>query len=158
MSMTTVPVAVSLANRTARVGDCLIWTGCILDAGYGQLTHAGSQLLVHRAAFEEAHGQIPEGMYIDHRCGNRACVRIEHLRLATPKQNVENQTRLLTTNTSGYRGVYRKRNGWMVRVEHNGKRYNLHSFVTAEDANEAAVALRNQLFTHNDRDRIGEAA
>lgn len=151
-------LAEALAHRTTSIGGCLVWTGATNSTGYAQINLGNRRELVHRLVFQDSHGPIPEGIYIDHRCGNPSCVDVRHLRLATPKQNVEHQTKLLSTNTSGYRGVYRKRNRWMVRVEHNGKRYDLYSFVTAEEANEAAVALRNQLYTHNDRDRIGVAA
>ena len=38
-------------------------------------------------------------------------------------------------------------------MTHNGKHYRAGFFPNAEEANKAAVDLRNKLFTHNDRDR-----
>lgn len=37
-----------------------------------------------------------------------------------------------------------------------GKQYWKSGFLTAEDADEYAVALRNKLFTHNNKDRGGD--
>lgn len=41
----------------------------------------------HRVAWIEAHGPIPEGMVVDHRCKNPACVNLDHLRLVTKQQS-----------------------------------------------------------------------
>lgn len=45
------------------------------------------------------------------------------------------------TNTSGHRGVYRRKNGkWRASIEFRGKRYNLGTFTTFEEA----VAARTE--------------
>ncbi len=45
------------------------------------------------------------------------------------------------TNTSGHRGVYRRKNGkWRASIEFRGKRYNLGTFATFEEA----VAARKE--------------
>ena len=37
--------------------------------------------MYHRYVWEQAHGKIPDGYEIDHKCKNRACCNIEHLQM-----------------------------------------------------------------------------
>lgn len=66
------------------LGPCWVWTGATSPAGYGAF-RSGS---AHRASYRFAHGEIPPGMVVMHRCDNPACVRPEHLQLGTYKDNV----------------------------------------------------------------------
>ena len=114
----------------------------------------GVRMLAHRYAWERANGPIPDGMVIDHICGVTMCVNPDHLRTATVKQNAENLTKLYATNTSGYRNVRLTKEGrWQVVVKSFGESHYGGTYGTAEQANDAAVDLRNKLFTHNVRDR-----
>lgn len=160
------PVAVTnhtpearIADRTVKDGDCLAWTGGNTPAGYGVMADDGRQVYVHRWVYANEHGPIPAGMQIDHICGNTSCCNVDHLRMVTSKQNQEHKLRLAVNNTSGYRGVGwdKARQQWVVRVKHDGKTNFGGRFATREEAHAAAVALRNELFTHNDADRQGEA-
>lgn len=73
---------------------------------------------------------------------NRRC----NLRYATLAENNRNQ-RIAKNNTSGYKGVtFEKRRGvWRASIAHDGHRYRLGSFPTAEAAaaayNEASAKL-----------------
>lgn len=150
------PVKDRLSARAEETADgCLVWTGSKVSHGYGIILIEGKATSVHRVAYREYNGDIPQGMSIDHICGTKLCIRPEHLRLATTKQNGENLTRLHKNNTSGYRGVWwNKRNSsWTASVKHNGKYHNKYNFEDIEEANKWAVAKRNELFTHNDKDR-----
>lgn len=144
-------------ERTTQADNgCLEWTGSKNVQGYGTMKTGGRVMLAHRVAWELANGPIPEGLQIDHICRNRACVNVDHLRVATRKQNLENHSGPSSRNKSGYRGVSwcEPRRKWVAKVSHNGRNMNIGYFLTAEDANAAAIESRNQLHTHNDLDRI----
>jgi len=96
------------------------------------------------------HGEIPEGMQIDHINGDACDNRISNLRLANQKQQRENQRRY-KSNKSGHRGVSwdSERRMWQAKVGHNGKQINLGRYAALEDAVAAAKAARQKLFTHD---------
>ena len=142
-------------SKVDKSGDCWTWTARTSDAGYGTTSIDGAPRYAHRTAFEMANGPIPEGMFIDHMCHTRACVKPEHLRIVTNKQNLENMAGAKSTSKSGVRGVYRRDYGkWQVQVTHNRHVHNGGTFNELADAEAAAIALRNRLYTHNDVDRI----
>lgn len=151
----------NVEERLERFGErlsngCVIWTRSLSDTGYGKMTISGRQHRVHKVAWELVNGKVPEGYLLDHFvCFNRACYELSHLRIATTKQNSENQTALVSTNTSGYRGVsYSKASSnWFGQVVHNGKRYSKTGFDSASKANAWVLAKRLELFTHNELDR-----
>jgi hypothetical protein len=72
-------------------GDCFVFTGA-KTKGYGRIWAAGRLYRVHRYVWEREKGPIPDGLLVDHRCRNRACWNILHLRLVTPKINVTENT------------------------------------------------------------------
>jgi hypothetical protein len=135
---------------------CWLWTAHKTDRGYGQLNVGDRRVYAHRFAYELLVEPIPDGLMIDHRhtCP-KSCVNPAHLRLATQKQQEENKPH--ARGRSGYRGVIwdTAKGAWRAQVYHNGRVYtNGHFPIGAEiQANEAAVELRNRLFTHNDADR-----
>lgn len=135
-------------------GSCWKWTEDINDSGYGIIRIGKKSVRAHRFAWELLVDEIPEGMQIDHRCRHRECVRPEHLRVVTNKQNQEHIS-MRSTNTSGYRSVTfnKRRNKWAVLVGHNGRNYFGGNFSDVHEAGAAAKELRNELFTHNDLDR-----
>lgn len=141
--------------KVDKSGDCWIWTAATNPQGYGYFKLGGKQKKAHRVSYEMNIGPIPEGMVVDHKCHNTSCVRPEHLRLATHKQNQENRGGVHARNvTSGVRGVYKNMAGrWVARVTHAGKIHSAGAHATIQEAEAAVIALRNSLFTHNDLDR-----
>jgi DNA-binding transcriptional regulator YiaG len=85
---------------------CILWTGYCLPNGYGASGFRGPgskkyQVSVHLVVWTVARGPIPEGKQIDHTCHDpqvchatdeggcthRRCINIDHLRVATPREN-----------------------------------------------------------------------
>lgn len=73
--------------------ECLEFTGCLNNQGYGQINRQGKGILAHRAAYEAKHGPIPKGKIVLHRCDNPACINIDHLTLGTMKDNSQDMSR-----------------------------------------------------------------
>jgi hypothetical protein len=110
--------------------------------------------MAHRIAWLLMTGEHPQEM-IDHIDGNSQNNRWSNLRLATNKQNQENQNKINSRNKSGFRGVcyVKGRNKWRACVQHDGVMHYFGEYLTAQDAGDAAKAKRLELYTHNNLDR-----
>jgi hypothetical protein len=115
----TLTVTDLLAN-TREVDGCLIWQGWKNDDGYGYVRFEGRDQPVHRVAYLLAVGPIPDGHEVDHRCQQRACLRVEDLEAVT---HAENQRRIAARQMSCRRAGHDWTNPRNVRVRRNGRRY-----------------------------------
>lgn len=142
--------------KVDKTETCWNWTGAKIPKGYGYLTSKRRNYYSHRISWEWVNGPIPEGGHIDHICHNTSCVRPDHLRAVTRKENQENRCGAQANSRSGVRGVswHKVTKRWRAVVQHRGKQIHIGYFTDLTKAEAAVIAKRNDLFTHNDLDRV----
>lgn len=139
-------------EKVDKTGECWLWTAYCTTDGYGQFRHDGKMIYSHRLAFEWGHGEIPEGMQVDHRCHQRNCVRPAHLRLVTNAQNMQNLRGAYSNSATGVRGVswHKREQKYQALVGLGGKLHHVGYYDTLEAAEATVIAKRRELFTHDD--------
>lgn len=143
-------------DKVNKTDSCWLWTSWTRK-GYGQFYLDGKDVSAHIVAYEWANGPVPEGLVLDHKDCVRNCVRPSHLQPVTQRQNTENLSGAHKDSKSGVRGVYwhKGRNRWRAEASSHGVRYHVGYFSSVREAEEAVIVKRNQIFTHNRKDRIG---
>lgn len=96
----------NLLNKTAQLSDpkqrfwakvnktpsCWLWTGAKDGGGYGICTIGGKNYSAHKLSWQWAnHINVPEGQVLLHDCDTPNCVRPDHLKPGTQKNNVEDR-------------------------------------------------------------------
>lgn len=138
--------AAALSARTERSeSGCLLWTG-VTAGGYGQIIVGGKPVPAHRYSWELAHGPVPAGREIDHRCYSKLCVEPSHLRPALRSENSWNLSGATARSGTGVRNVFKSRAGYRVRVVRLGVRHDGGTYSTIDEAAKVAEALRAELF------------
>lgn len=104
-------------NLTGRfqivASGCHIWTGARKgkDGRYGSLNN----VYAHRLAWELEHGPIPPRAQIHHLCGNKLCIRVDHLECVTPREHAVRHRRDVCRNGHDLSNEN-------VRISRSGKR------------------------------------
>jgi hypothetical protein len=115
----------------------------------GSSTRGSHMIYLHRFLMGN-----PVGVFVDHEDTNSLNNRRHNLRTATRKQNGENRKGAQANSRTGIRGVFiRDDTSYYVQVTHNKKRIRKGSFPKTpeglREAEQAAIDLRRQLFTHS---------
>lgn len=118
------------------IDECWEWKGANNGKGYGQIGYNGKVKRAHRISYEINIGEIPEGMQIDHICGNRSCVNPHHLRIATPTQNNINRK---NKNSNKLKGCYfsNRRKKWCACIGKDNRMIIIGYFKTEIEAHNA---------------------
>jgi hypothetical protein len=86
-----------LLSKRNIVEDCWEFTGQIDAKGYGRRTFTidgkKSKKPVSQIAYILWKGEIPEGLFVCHKCDNRKCFNPDHLWTGTCKQNLEDMAK-----------------------------------------------------------------
>lgn len=126
-------------GRTRRAGSV---AGTTRNLGYVLIGITGfGQMMAHRLAWLYVHGEIPEGLEVDHIDGNPSNNAIANLRLASSSQQKHNK-RVQSNNKSGLKGAYfhscKSRKKWRSQIKlPSGKLVFLGYFDTPEEAHAA---------------------
>jgi len=128
-------------RRTSKKGDCVEWTGYMDPKDIPRVYLKKRAFFVHRYIWEKYNPKILVTEYLQHSCGNKRCVNIDHLRCIPKKKPIiwtevwnklmknskreENGCLLWTsTCTNGYgfsslkgRVIAAHRLSWMVKNE-----------------------------------------
>lgn len=84
---------VKLVRTPGHWDFCWIWTGYKNDDGYGRFKYDPNKPddTAHAWAYKHFVGPVPKGKQLDHfKCHNPECCNPQHVRPATPKENVNN--------------------------------------------------------------------
>lgn len=111
------PILERIEKRTVINGDCVEWTGYTCEYGYGKIGYKGRTLRVHKLYYELVVGEIAPGLELDHLCGNKPCIKIEHLKAVTHKENM--QTKRLVFS-GRYKGI---RDKWPDKRKETHRKY-----------------------------------
>jgi hypothetical protein len=77
----------SKINKSTTTG-CWLWQGSVDRKGYGRIHMFGKRYFTHRLSYILTKGEIPEGLFVCHKCDTPNCCNPNHLFLGTPCDNV----------------------------------------------------------------------
>lgn len=72
---------------------CLLWGGCWGHKGYGYLTIQQLCRRAHRMMWYAYRGDIPDGLFVLHKCDTPCCINLDHLWLGTHEENMADMDR-----------------------------------------------------------------
>lgn len=144
--------------KVNKTETCWLWTAGRSE-GYGSFGLGAGAVHAHAYSYALHFGPIPEGMEVDHKCRNRACVNPDHLHAVTRFLNAQNLDAASRRGTTGVRGVYfdQRRQRFVAHATAFGRSYWGGSYLTLAEAEAAVIALRNRVMANNLADRGGLA-
>ena len=76
-------------NNVLEENGCWIWQGTVSTNGYGAITLDGENRPTHVLSYEQANGNIPDGLFVLHKCNRKLCINPEHLYVGTHNDNMK---------------------------------------------------------------------
>lgn len=74
-------------SRPIDVNECWEWIGGKTPNGYGMFSIGKKSIHSHRFSYIHWKGEIPDKLWILHKCGIKKCVNPAHLEVGTPLKN-----------------------------------------------------------------------
>jgi len=118
--------------------------GTLAANGYLMIRVDGYAYLAHRLAWLWVTGSWPQ-WDIDHMDTNKTNNRFINLRDVEKSTNQQNFRKALSTSVSGMLGVFLARGRWRSRICTEGKRENLGTFDTKQEAHAAYISAKRRL-------------
>lgn len=82
----------SIPVHCLELGQCWEWTGSHDKDGYGQFSYTTGKQRATRIMWVFIYGEIPDGLFVLHKCDNPKCVRPDHLWLGTNIDNMRDRS------------------------------------------------------------------
>jgi len=102
-------------EKVEKTDNCWLWKAFKNKRGYGKIgVGSGVSANATRVSWVMHHGEIPEGMFICHKCDNPSCINPDHLFLGTRQDNVNDmmlKKRSRHFQKNNYYGVIREERG-----------------------------------------------
>lgn len=112
--------------------------------GYVCIKYKGKMYKAHRIAMYFWTGVWPTGG-IDHINGLPNDNRICNLREVSHSVNLQNQRKARSDNKSGFLGVCPNGNRWRAEIRVDGKKLNLGTYATPQEAHQAYVKAKREM-------------
>jgi hypothetical protein len=112
------PLRARIYAQTEFTKTCWVWKGNKDRKGYGIASHNRQEFRTHRLSWIMHIGEIPEGMWVLHKCDNPSCINPDHLFLGTSDDNVRDRNEKgRTSHGERQSGKLRREDVWAIRKE-----------------------------------------